>query len=94
MIKEVGSVKHKKLIPILKKEAADYACVLVDNTTTGIHRGLTQLKTFCQQQHLKTEDYLWQINSGDLAMEDGVAKYIWLDFTILSAVDETLISAQ
>jgi len=92
MIKEVGSVKHKRLIPVLKKEAANYACVLVDNTTTGIHRGLNQLKTFCRQQHLKTDDYLWQIDSGDLAMENGVSKYIWLDFTILNSVDDALIA--
>ncbi|WP_338208225.1 MerR family transcriptional regulator [Lactiplantibacillus paraxiangfangensis] len=92
IIKEVGSVKHKRMIPILKKDAANYACVLVDNTTTGIHRGLELLQTFCHQQLLKTEDYLWQINSDESLMENGFSKYIWLDFTILNSVDDTLIS--
>ncbi|CAJ1227802.1 MerR family transcriptional regulator [Lactiplantibacillus xiangfangensis] len=92
IIKEVGSVKHKRMIPVLKKDAANYACVLVDNTTTGIHHGLELLQTFCHQQHLKTEDYLWQINSGEPLMENGFSKYIWLDFTILNSVDNTLIS--
>lgn len=92
IIKEVGSVKHKRMIPILKKDAANYACGLVDNTITGIHHGLALLQTFCYQQHLKTEDYLWQINSGEPLMENGFSKYIWLDFTILNSINDTLIS--
>lgn len=50
----------------------------------GIDRGLKTLNKFCQKNNLKTQDYLWQINTGDSLIKNGASKYGWLEFEIIN----------
>lgn len=87
IIKETLATPNKALIPVIAKDDGDYACILVENSHAGIHRGLVQLKEFCQEQQLKTESYLWQINAGDPIKDNGGSEYLWLDFAIIDSAD-------
>ena len=87
IIKETINLQQSALIPVIQKDSSDYACILVDNTSTGIHKGLKQLKTFCHQKKLRTDNHLWQINSGDPIKENGSSAHLWLDFVITGISD-------
>lgn len=84
IIKEKVDQSNQVFIPIIEKEANKYVSVLVENNLVGINQGLTMLRTFCQKNNLKTQDYLWQINAGDTIIETGASKYGWLEYAIIN----------
>lgn len=83
VIKEVTDTEQNIYIPIMEKVTGNYASILVENTLEGIVQGLTKLKDFCQENNLKTEDHLWQINIGEILVKTGSSKYGWLGFAII-----------
>lgn len=83
VIKEVTDSDPQVLVPVVEKNAGQYACILVENNVVGIHRGLTELKNFCHNNNLTTSDYLWQINADSALIGTGSSKYGWLEFAIL-----------
>lgn len=84
VIKEVIDNDHQVLVPVMEKNAGQYACILVENNVVGIHRGLTELKKFCTIHNLTTGDYLWQINADSTLIGTGSSKYGWLEFAVLN----------
>lgn len=83
VIKEEVDQTEEVFIPVLKKKAGNYVCILVENNVVGINHGLTILKEFCQQNGLKTQAHLWQINSDDSVIENGATKYGWLEYAVV-----------
>lgn len=84
IIKQTIDDQQDVLIPIIKKSGGDYVTVLVENNLAGISKGLSRLKAFCHNHHLKTNNHLWQINTGDTLIETGSSKYGWLEFAVLN----------
>lgn len=86
VMKEVNlddSSNKNQVIPIIERVAGQYASIQVENTLEGITKGLSQLKNFCQEQKIKTADYLWQINTSSKLVTTGSSKYSLLEFAII-----------
>ncbi|MCZ9311707.1 MerR family transcriptional regulator [Weissella koreensis] len=88
ILKESSNDDNKVLMPLIEKEAGQYASILVENTTDGINLGLNKLKLFCQNKKIQTDDHLWQINSDDTLIENGASKYGWLEFRTISNTEK------
>lgn len=77
-------VKEITELPIVEKPAGLYACILVQNTSVDIVRGLTSLKNFCRKNDLSVKEDLWQINTTNDFVETGASKFGWLEYQIIS----------
>ncbi|QFX92154.1 MerR family transcriptional regulator [Fructilactobacillus fructivorans] len=84
VIKETVSHQQKLFIPMIKRDAGNYVCILVKNDLLGITRGLKILKSFCETNHLETQTYLWQINSDNNLIKTGASEYGWLEYALLN----------
>lgn len=83
IIKTPIAQSQQVFMPMLERAAGDYACILVENNTTGITRGLELLNNFCQKKDLTTQNHLWQLNEGEL-IQSGASKYGWLEFKVMT----------
>ncbi|KAF0371921.1 MerR family transcriptional regulator [Pediococcus acidilactici] len=84
IIKENDLAKRSAVMPMIERPSGKYVSICVENTLKGIHKGLNQLKIFCTQNNLKTNEYLWQINASDDLVENGASKYGWLEYSIIN----------
>ena len=88
IIKEPLEDKQKRFIPIVEKTGGNYASILVENNLVGITHGLSMLENFCKEKDVKTADYLWQINHGNMLLSTGSSEFGWLEFFIPEENDD------
>lgn len=82
ILKAADEQAKRNYIPLIEKPAGQYVRVWVENSATGIDRGLKALKAYCQAHHLKTQDRLWQLNSGDKLVDNGATEFGWLEYAV------------
>ncbi|USS86072.1 MerR family transcriptional regulator [Fructilactobacillus cliffordii] len=87
IIREVHKPAPTVMIPSITKPAGLFVGIRVENTLAGIHQGLTKLRHFCQQQHLQTENYLWQINDNNQFVTNGASQFGILEFRVSNRVN-------
>lgn len=83
IIKE-RSFSESVSVPVISQNAGKYIAVKVKNTGVGIEKGLTRIRDFISEHHLKIGNDLWQFNLDNNIKKQGLADSSILAYEVFS----------
>lgn len=84
VIKESSTNNSGKAMPKIEKAAGTYVVVKVENSTSGVCKGLDELAKFCKENSLDISTDLWQMNTNGALTNRGGSEYLWLEYLVKS----------
>ncbi|MQS88901.1 MerR family transcriptional regulator [Companilactobacillus mishanensis] len=87
ILKETIVDSKQVFIPVMKKDGGNYISIYVENTGEGIVHGLKMLNSYCIENHIQTDNHLWQMDYGNDHNKVGAAKIGKLEYSIVGGLN-------